>query len=162
MAWGKRTRAWSVKRAGTSTLPPCWSIAATWPMTPPPGWIAPVLVALGAVPGAWLRHRLVSEIAPCLPRRHWGTLMVNLLACFALGLMVAAGMAPRPAKAWELLIATGFLGSFSTFSTLAAELQSCLAQGERREALALTLTSLLGGLVALRMGQLLGQSWILP
>jgi CrcB protein len=134
-------------------------------MTPPPGWSAPLLVALGAVPGAWLRHRLVSRLAPCLPRRHWGTLVVNLLACLALGLLVAAGMAARPAMAWELLLATGFLGSFSTFSTLAAELQSCLAQGQRREALALTLTSLVGGLVALRLGQLLGEllkeSWFL-
>lgn len=129
-------------------------------MTPPPGWSAPLWVALGAVPGAWLRHQLITRLTPCLPRRHWGTLVVNLLACFALGVMVAAGMASRPAIAWELLIATGFLGSFSTFSSLAAELQSCLTQGQRREALRLALSSVLGGLVALRLGQLVAQGSI--
>jgi CrcB protein len=125
-----------------------------------------VLVALGAVPGAWLRFRLVNHLEPLLPRRHWGTFSVNLIACFALGLLSALQSQANPgSNRLMLLLSTGFLGSFSTFSTLAAELQSCLAQGQRREALALTLTSLVGGLVALRLGQLLGEllkeSWFL-
>jgi len=125
------------------------------PAAPPAALGAALLVALGAVPGAWLRYWLVNHLEPRLPRRHWGTLVVNLLACLALGLLL--GTAPHQHLAGELrlLLATGFLGSFSTFSTLAAELHDCLVQGQRRQALGLALSSLLGGLVALRLGQLL-------
>jgi CrcB protein len=123
---------------------------------PPPE--AALLVALGAVPGAWLRFWLVNQLEPRLPRRHWGTFAVNLAACFGLGLLIAAGQHERgfAASALPLLIGTGFLGSISTFSTLAAELEGCLRQGERRQALVLALVSLLGGLLALLAGRGLG------
>ena len=122
------------------------------PPLPPP--TAALLVALGAVPGAWLRFWLVNQLEPRLPRRHWGTFAVNLAACFGLGLLIAAGKhgAGAAASALPLLLGTGFLGSLSTFSTLAAELEGCLRQGERRQALGLALGSLLGGVLALLAG----------
>ena len=56
-----------------------------------------LLVALGAVPGAWLRFLLVNRLEPVLPHRHWGTLVVNLAACFGLGLLSALrGRSRRP------------------------------------------------------------------
>ncbi len=117
-----------------------------------------VLVALGAVPGAWLRFRLVHHLEPRLPRRHWGTLAVNLLACFALGLLTARLSVPGPAseRLW-LLLATGGLGSFSTFSTFLAELVQSVELGERRGAAALLAASLAGGLLALSLGRALGR-----
>ena len=45
------------------------------------------LVAIGAIPGAWLRLRVVNHLEPMLPRKHWGTFIVNLLAAFFLGLV---------------------------------------------------------------------------
>jgi CrcB protein len=116
---------------------------------------AALLVALGAVPGAWLRFWLVNQLEPRLPRRHWATFAVNLAACFGLGLLIAARQSMRgvAASALPLLIGTGFLGSLSTFSTLAAELEACLRQGERWQALGLALGSLLGGLLALLVGR---------
>ena len=48
-----------------------------------------LLVALGAVPGAWLRLRMVNHFEPMVPKKHWGTFTVNVLACFALGLVLA-------------------------------------------------------------------------
>lgn len=47
-----------------------------------------LLVGLGAIPGAWLRLRVVNHLEPMVPRKHWGTLLVNLLAAFALGLVL--------------------------------------------------------------------------
>jgi len=116
-----------------------------------------LLVALGAVPGAWLRFRLVNHLEPMLPRKHWGTFGVNLIACLALGLIVGLGAdCGSSVKRLLLLMGTGFLGSFSTFSTFIAELHTVLAARHWREALLLVGGSVLGGLVAIKAGMLLG------
>lgn len=111
-----------------------------------------LLVALGAVPGAWLRFVLVNRLEPLLPHRHWGTLVVNLAACFGLGLLTALRAHGQASAAFMLLLGTGFLGSLSTFSTLAAELDLCLQNGHQRQAFLLITGSLLGGLLALAGG----------
>jgi CrcB protein len=111
-----------------------------------------LLVALGAVPGAWLRFVLVNRLEPVLPHRHWGTLVVNLAACFGLGLLTALRAHGQASAAFILLLGTGFLGSLSTFSTLAAELDLCLQNGHQRQAFLLITGSLLGGLLALAGG----------
>lgn len=115
-----------------------------------------LLVALGAVPGAWLRFRLVNHLEPLLPRRHWGTFAVNLLACFALGLLSALqSQGNAGSDRLMLLLGTGFLGSFSTFSTFIAECAQSLGRGERFAALTLLLASLAGGLLAFLVGRVL-------
>jgi CrcB protein len=115
-----------------------------------------LLVALGAIPGAWLRFLVVNRLEPVLPHRHWGTLLVNLVACFGLGLLTALRAHGQASSAFMLLLGTGFLGSLSTFSTLAAELHMCLQNGQRRQALLLITGSLLGGLLAIAGGHSLG------
>ena len=116
-----------------------------------------LLVAIGAVPGAWLRVRVVDHFEPMLPSKHWGTLGVNVIACFALGLMVAletsCGSASRRAL---LLVGTGFLGSLSTFSTFSAELRLVLQRRHWREALLLGGGSVLAGLAAVAAGLWIG------
>ena len=48
-----------------------------------------LLVGLGAIPGAWLRLKVVNHFQPMVPKKHWGTFIVNVMACFALGLVLA-------------------------------------------------------------------------
>ena len=116
-----------------------------------------LMVAIGAVPGAWLRFRVVDHLEPVLPSRHWGTFGVNVIACFALGLIVgleqSCGEASRRAL---LLMGTGFLGSFSTFSSFSAELWSELGKRHWREAAVLAGGSVAGGLLAMLAGLSLG------
>ena len=118
-----------------------------------------LFVAIGAVPGAWLRFRIVNHFEPMLPRKHWGTFGVNLIACFAIGLLeglqASCGLA---AVRTLLLLGTGFLGSFSTFSTWIAELHDTLQRQQRREAVLLCGGSVLGGLLAVGAGLALGSS----
>jgi fluoride exporter len=121
-----------------------------------PAGQAALLVAIGAVPGAWLRFRLINHLEPLLPRRHWGTLAVNLIACFSLGLLVGLETGCGAGRLMLLLV-TGFLGSFSTFSSFIGELGTALAQRQWSEAVALGGGSCLGGLLALRLGLLLSQ-----
>ena len=121
-----------------------------------------VLVGLGAVPGAWLRLRLVNHFEPVVPRKHWGTFSVNLVAAFGLGLVAGlSASAPSQADAslfapLLLLIATGFFGSLSTFSTFAVELLNTLRSRQWFEALVLAAGSILGGLAAAALGYGLG------
>ncbi|MDM7953574.1 MAG: CrcB family protein [Cyanobium sp. CZS 25K] len=118
-----------------------------------------LFVAIGAVPGAWLRFRVVNHLEPMLPRKHWGTFGVNLIACFAIGLLVSLEASCGVAAGRTLLLlATGFLGSFSTFSTWIAELHQTLHRSQRREAVLLCGGSVLGGLLAVGAGLALGSS----
>jgi len=118
---------------------------------------ASFLVALGAVPGAWLRFRVVNHLEPLVPSKHWGTFGVNVIACFALGVIVGLEQSCGDgAKRLLLLLGTGFLGSFSTFSTFMAELHSVLDQQRWSEALLLAGGSVLGGLLSIKLGLLVG------
>jgi len=126
----------------------------TPPLTTP---AAAFLVAIGAVPGAWLRFRMVNHLEPMLPRKHWGTFSVNVIACFALGLIVGLETnCGTTAQRLLLLVGTGFLGSFSTFSTFMAELEQVLIQRHWREAVLLLGGSVVGGLAAIKTGMLVG------
>jgi CrcB protein len=116
-----------------------------------------LLVAMGAVPGAWLRFRVVNHFEPMIPRKHWGTFGVNLIACFCLGLLVSLEQGCGSSKSQLLLLlGTGFLASFSTFSTLMAELFVVLRERHWAEAVLLGGGSVLGGLIAIGMGLAIG------
>ena len=115
-----------------------------------------LLVAIGAVPGAWLRFRLVNHFEPLLPRKHWATFGVNVSACFALGLISALEQACGRQLQLGLLLGVGFLGSFSTFSTFSVELLQAWLSGSRRQAAALLFGSVLAGLLAVALGLWLG------
>lgn len=118
-----------------------------------------LLVALGAIPGAWLRFRIVEHLSPMLLRRHWGTLVVNLAGSFSLGLLVSlvGATADRHGQSLLLLLATGFCGSLSTFSTWMVELWQQLRTGQWRGALLLGGASLGLGLLAVSLGLWLGR-----
>jgi CrcB protein len=59
-------------------------------------------------------------------------------------------------SALTLLVAVGFFGSLSTFSTFAVELLNTLKQRNWRESLLLGIGSILGGLIAAGLGYGLG------
>ena len=59
-------------------------------------------------------------------------------------------------SALTLLVAVGFFGSLSTFSTFAIELFNTLKQRNWRESLLLGVGSIVGGLVAAGLGYGLG------
>ena len=111
-----------------------------------------LLVAIGAVPGAWLRFRLVNHLEPMLPRKHWGTFTVNVIASFALGLVAALVNHCGPDQRLGLLLGIGFLGSLSTFSTFSVELLQTLRSGLFKETALLAVGSVFVGVVAVLAG----------
>jgi CrcB protein len=80
---------------------------------------AVVLVAMGGFSGAVSRHAIALALPETFP---WGTLAVNTVGAFLLGLVVYETLTRgRVAEAVRTLVATGFLSSFTTYSTFAAE-----------------------------------------
>ena len=115
-----------------------------------------LLVGLGAIPGAWLRLKTVNHFEPMLPKKHWGTFAVNVIACFGLGLVVALHQSCSAKTALVLLIGVGFFGSLSTFSTFAVELLNELRAGRPFVAVVLAMASIAAGLCAAAAGYGLG------
>jgi len=122
-----------------------------------PSPLRPLLaVALGAIPGALGRYYL--GLALPLPL---GTLAANLLGCGAMGLVT--GLA---AWRWSLspdlqrLVATGFLGSFTTFATYELDLVVLLEHpGWWSDGLYWVGSPVLG-LGCFYAGQTLGRRWV--
>ena len=115
-----------------------------------------LLVALGAIPGAWLRLKVVNHFEPMVPKKHWGTFSVNVIACFFLGLISSLYEVCSAQSGISLLVGVGFFGSFSTFSTFTAELLNELRTGHIVSALFLAVASILAGLLACAAGYLQG------
>ena len=85
-------------------------------------------VALGAALGAPSRYLVdVGLRAWCGSRLPWGTLAVNLSGSAAAG--VVTGL--RPGGLITALVVVGFLGAFTTASTLVAELGDRVRSGWR-------------------------------
>ena len=115
-----------------------------------------LLVGLGAIPGAWLRLKAVNHFEPMVPKKHWGTLFVNVVACFFLGLVLALNETCEASRSIALLMGVGFFGSLSTFSTFAVELLNELRAGHVLAAAGLALISIVAGVLAAATGYGLG------
>ena len=91
-----------------------------------------------------------------LPKKHWGTFFVNVVACFALGLVLALNETCSASRGIALLIGVGFFGSLSPFSTFAVELLNELRAGNALAAAGLALISIVVGVLAAATGYGLG------
>ncbi len=90
-----------------------------------------LLIALGGAIGAVLRF-LVSSITVKLTgiMYPWGTIAVNLIGCFLIGLIWGAMENLEVENNIKLFVFTGLLGAFTTFSTFAIENFYLLRNGD--------------------------------
>ena len=81
------------------------------------------------------------------------TLLINIGGAFALGLLLSAGSAHSAAlNTWRAVLGTGFLGGYTTFSTLSFETHRLARRGYHRHAWANALGTLLLGIAAAALG----------
>jgi len=114
-----------------------------------------VVVAVGALGGAGAIARLLLDgaiSARVTIQFPVGTLAVNLLGSLVLGIVAGAGIGGDDAR----LVATGLLGSFTTFSTWMYESQRLAEDGEGRIAAANLLGSLIAGVILAWAGTRIG------
>ena len=121
--------------------------------------IATVLVFLGAGVGGALRHGVNVASARAFGTAFpWGTLTVNLVGSFVLGLLTA--MSTHLAPAVSAAVGIGFCGALTTYSTFSYEILRLLEDRARFYAVANVGASLLGGFGAVGLGWTLG-TWLI-
>jgi len=110
--------------------------------------------ALGSLARYFLARALYSALGTAFP---YGTLIVNLLGCFLLGVIIGLveewGLLGPEARS---LLTVGFLSAMTTFSTFVYESYGLLRDGAYLLCLGYLMASLWGGLVAFVLGRVLG------
>lgn len=93
--------------------------------------LAYLWVAVGAVVGACSRYGISRFTAKVLGADFpYGTLLINVTGSFVLGwFMIWSTERALPDPRWRLLIAIGFCGSYTTFSSFAFESFAYIEQG---------------------------------
>lgn len=118
----------------------------------------PLLVALGAVPGALSRYYLTLFAAQWLGTAFpYGTFFINLTGSGLIGFLstwIAKQVAPSNLQS---LLIVGFLGAYTTFSTYGLDISNLLQANSRKRALFYGLASPFLGLVCVEIGILLAK-----
>lgn len=113
-----------------------------------------VWVALGGAIGSSARYGVNISAGKLLGGGFpWATLIVNVLGCFAMGIITAFLQAKMPDdENTRLFLTTGLLGGFTTFSAFSLDFFSLMQRGELPLAIGYALASVLLSLIALMIG----------
>ena len=111
-------------------------------------------VALGAAIGANLRYGLASWAAQRLGTGWpYGTFIINVLGCLAIGALLTLAATRLPlSEPLRLLLVTGLLGGFTTFSTFGFEGFTLITSGNWVGAGLYLVGSVVVGLAAVFLG----------
>ena len=120
-------------------------------------------VGLGGFLGAVLRYAISGQVQSWSKSIDfpYGTLVVNILGCLAIGFLSYASESRGFFSAeMRLCVSIGILGSFTTYSTFSNEAMTLLGDGKHLAALIYMGTHLFLGLGAVWLGHVLAwQIW---
>lgn len=119
-----------------------------------------LLVAAGGAIGSSLRHLVnmasLRWFGPAFP---WGTLFVNLVGCFAMGVLIELIARKFGAtQEMRLFVTTGILGGFTTFSAFSLDAAVLWERGTQGLAAAYVGASVAGSIAAVFAGLWLARS----
>jgi len=123
-----------------------------------------IAVAIGGACGAVVRFLMSSGLYHWLGRGFpYGTLVVNVVGSFLIGLLTEALILQRVTIAFDYraAILVGFIGAFTTFSTFSLETIYLIEQGSLTKAALNVVVSVLGCLFAVWIGLLCGRTLFL-
>jgi fluoride exporter len=115
---------------------------------------APIAVSLGAIPGALSRYYLTVLFSQWLGASFpFGTFFINLTGALLMGFFATLVIEQIiTSSEVQLLITTGFLGSYTTFSTYALDTSVLLRSRDRAKALFYWAGSVVLGGICLEVG----------
>jgi fluoride exporter len=105
-----------------------------------------LLVGIGSFIGGVCRYLLSTFVQAKTPAGFpYGTLMVNLLGCLLIGILFGLFEKTEVGAETRLLLVTGVLGGFTTFSAFSGETYHLIRDGHFSMALIYVLISMLVG-----------------
>ena len=116
-----------------------------------------LLVAAGGALGALSRYAIDRAVVAAIGPTVLGIFLINVTGSFLLGVFVASANDQWPSS-YRLLIAIGFLGSYTTFSTLTVNSVQLIQSGEITRAALNIGGSVAIGLAAALAGVLVGRA----
>lgn len=123
--------------------------------------IAALLVFLGGGLGSVARHGVNLAAGRMGGDFPWATFTVNVAGSFTMGL-IAGWLAFKVGEGWSqnvrLLLTTGFLGGFTTFSTLTVQTVLEADGGKTGTAAAYLALTVVGGMAAAILGYFVGKA----
>jgi len=122
-----------------------------------------LLVGIGSFIGGNARFIVGRWVGGAIDARFpLGTFLINVGGSFVLGILggLLASRALPHADALRLALGVGFCGGFTTFSTFEYETHALLEDGVWLPAVGNMVLSLVVGLLAVRLGVVVGKSWI--
>ncbi len=112
-----------------------------------------VLIGIGSFIGGVLRYLMSLTIqSKVLSTFPFGTLTVNILGSFIIGIIFGLSEKFNLAPEWRLFLATGICGGFTTFSSFSLETMTMLQEGQYLYGGSYITFSILFGLLAVFLG----------
>ncbi len=87
-----------------------------------------------------------------------GILVINLTGSLLLGLLTGLAVGSVVPDAWRLVLGTGFLGGYTTFSTASVDTVRLVQEGRTRAAVMNGLGMLVAGVILAGLGYAVGSS----
>ncbi len=129
-------------------------------MLQPPTVRTPIAISLGAIAGALSRYYLTLWFAQRFGTAFpYGTFFINLTGCFGMGFFVTFAserVATIPPEV-RLMVTTGFLGAYTTFSTYGLETFSLLRDRSYTTASLYWAGSAILGIISVQLGVILAR-----
>ena len=113
--------------------------------------------AMGSVARFWLTGVMTTLTGPRFP---WGTLLINVLGSFVIGLVGAATLTPERIglhPTMRIFLMTGVCGGFTTFSAFSLQTLDLMQAGELVPAFGYATGSVVLCVIATYCGWLLGR-----
>lgn len=117
-------------------------------------------VALAGALGTLARFGINHMTAKLFGPHPWGTVTVNLVGCLLFGFLAAFFVAEKLPLHYKVVILTGFLGGFTTFSAYAFEIADFLEKGRYIAAMCHFGLQNIVGVLAIFAGLMLGRSLV--